>query len=49
MVIVRDRNSRWVEGNGMSAELKSGFRKVRRTEVNIFIMGRVIEMARMRK
>ena len=49
MIIVRDRVNRWVEESGMLGDVQGGFRKGRRTEDNLFIMERLIEMTRMRK
>ena len=48
MIIVRDRVNRWVEESGMLGDVKGSVRKGR-TEDNLFIMERLIEMTRMRK
>ena len=49
MIIVRDQVNRWVEESGMLGDVQGGFRKGRRTEDNIFIVKRLIEMTRRRK
>ena len=49
MIIVRDRVNRWVEESGMLGDVQGGFRKGRRTEDNLFIVERLIEMTRRRK
>ena len=49
MIIVRYRVNIWVEESGMLGDVHGGFRKGRRTEDNIFIMERLIEMTRMGK
>ena len=41
--------NRWVEESGMLGDVQGGFRKGRRTEDNIFIVERLIEMTRRRK
>ena len=49
MIIVRDRVNRYVEESGMLGDVQGDLRKGRRTEADLFIMGRLIEMTRMRK
>ena len=49
IIIVRDRVNRWVEESGMLCDVQGGFRKRRRTDDNLFIVERLIEMTRRRK
>ena len=49
MMIVKERISAWVEDTNMLGDVQCGFRKDRRTEDNLYMMERMIEMARSRK
>ena len=47
MLMVRERIDKWTEDSGMLGEIQCGFR--RRTEDNLFILERLIEMVKGRK
>ena len=50
MLTVRERIDKWTEDSGMLGEIQGGFRRGRRTEVNLFIMlERLIEVVKGRK
>ena len=48
MMVVRKRIKEWVEESGM-LDIQGGFRRGRRTEDNLFMLERMIEMAKVRK
>ena len=48
MMIVRDRINEWVEETGMLGDVQGGFRRGRRTEDNLFMLERMMEMAKVR-
>ena len=48
MMLVRDSINRWVEESGMLDYMQGGFRKGRRTEDNLFMLERMLEMAKVR-
>ena len=49
MLIVRERIDKWTEDSGMLGEIQGGFRRGRRTEDNLFMLERLIEMVKGRK
>ena len=49
MLMVRERIDKWTEDNGMSGEIQGGFRRGRRTEYNLFMLERLIEMVKGRE
>ena len=49
MLMVRERIDKWTEYSGMLGEIQSGFRRGRRTEDNMFMLERLIEMVNGRK
>ena len=49
MLMVRERIDKWTEDSGMLGEIQGGFRKGRRTEDNLFMLERIIEMVKGRK
>ena len=49
MMVVRERINEWVEESEMLGDIQGGFRKGRRTEDNLFMLERMIEMAKVRK
>ena len=46
---LRERINGWVEESGMLGDIQGGFRKGRKTEDNLFMLERMIEMAKVRK
>ena len=49
MLMVRERIDKWTEDSGMLGEIQGGFRRGRRTEDNLFMLDRLIEMVKGRK
>ena len=49
MLMVRERIDKWTEDSGMLGEIQCGFRKERRTEDNLFMLGMLIEMVKGRR
>ena len=49
MLMVRIRIDKWTEDSGMLGEFQGGFRRGRRTEDNLFMFERLIEMVKGRK
>ena len=49
MMVLRERINGWVEESGMLGDIQGGFRMGRRTEDNLFMLERMIEMAKVRK
>ena len=49
MRVARERINEWVEESGMIGDIQDGFRNGRRTEDNLFMLERMIEMAKVRK
>ena len=49
MLMVRERIDKWTEDSGMLGEIQGGFRRGRRTEDNLFMLERLIEMVKGRK
>ena len=49
MLMVRERIDKWTEDSGMLGEIQCVFRKGRRTEDNLFMLERLIEMVKGRK
>ena len=49
MMLVRDSINRWVEESGMLGDIQGGFRRGRRTADYLFMLERIIEMAKVRK
>ena len=47
--MVRERINEWVEESGMLCDIQDVFRMRRRTEDNLLILERMIEMAKVRK
>ena len=47
--IIRDSINGWVEESGMLGDVQGGFRRGRRTDDNLFMLERMIEMAKVRK
>ena len=48
MMVVSERINEWVEESGMLGDIQGGFRRGRRTEDNLFMLERMIEMAKVR-
>ena len=48
MLMVRQRIDKWTEG-GLLGDIQCGFRRGRRTEDNLFMLERLIEMVKGRK
>ena len=46
MIVIREAINGWVEESGMLGDIQGGFRKGRRTEDNLFMLERMIEMAK---
>ena len=44
MLMVRERIDIWTEDSGMLGEIQGGFRRGMRTEDNLFMLERLIEM-----
>ena len=49
MLMVRERIDKWTEDSGILGEIKGGFRRGRRTEDNLFMPERLIDMVKGRK
>ena len=49
MMVVRERINEWVEESGMLGDIQGGFRWGQRTEDNLFMLERMIELAKVRK
>ena len=49
MMVLRERINGWVEESGMLGDILGGFRMGRRTEDNLFMLERMLEMANVRK
>ena len=49
MMVLRERINGWVEESGMLGNIQGGFRMGRRTENNLFMLERMIEMAKVIK
>ena len=49
MLMVRERIDKWTEDSGMLREIQCSFRRGRRTEENMFMLERFIEMVKGRK
>ena len=49
IMIIRDSINGWVEESGMLGDVQVFFRRGRRTEDNLFMLERMIEMAKVRK
>ena len=49
MLMVRERLDKLTEDSGMLGEIQGGFRRGRRTEDNMFMLERLIEMMKGRK
>jgi hypothetical protein len=49
MMIMRERIEGWLEGNNLLSDLQGGFRKGRRTDDNLFLVGRLQEMSAARE
>ena len=49
MMLIREIINEWVEQSGMLGDIQGGFRRERRTEDNLFMLERMIEMAKVRK
>ena len=49
MLMVRERIDKWTEDSGMLGEIQGGFRRGMRTEDNLFMLERLIEMVKGRK
>ena len=49
MLMVRERIDKWTEDSGMLDDIQGGFRRGRRTEDNMFMLERLIEMVKGRK
>ena len=47
--MVRERIDKWTEDSGMLGDIQGGFRRGRRTEDNLFMLERLIEMVKGRK
>ena len=48
MIIIRNRLNEWVESSRLLGEVHGGFRRGRRTEDNLFMLERMMEMNRIR-
>ena len=46
MLMVRERIDKWTEDSGMLGEIQGGFRRGGRTEDNLFMLERLIEMVK---
>ena len=49
MMLIRDSINGWVEESGMLGDVQVFFRRERRTDDNLFMLERIIEMAKVRK
>ena len=49
MMVFRERINGWVEESCMLGDIQGGFRMGRRTEDNLFMLERMIEMVKVRK
>ena len=49
MLMVRERIDKWTEDSGLLGEIQGGFGRGRRTEDNLFMLERLIEMVNGRK
>ena len=49
ILMVRERIDKWTEDSGLRGEIQGGFRRGRRTEDNLFMLERLIEMVKGRK
>ena len=49
MMVVRERINEWVEESGILGDIQGGFRNGQRTEDNLFMLERMIDMANERK
>ena len=49
MLMVRERIDKWTEDNGMLSDIQGGFMRGRRTEDNLFMLERLIEIVKGRK
>ena len=49
ILMVRERKYKWIEDGGLMGEIQGGFRRGRRTEYNLFMLRRLIEMVKGRK
>ena len=49
MLMVIERIYKWTEESGIMGEIQCGFRRGRRTEDNLFMLERLIEMVKGRK
>ena len=49
MLMVRERIDKWTEDSGLLGEIQGSFRRGRRTEYNLFMLERLIEMVKGRK
>ena len=49
MMLVRDSINGWVKESGMLGDIQGGSRRGHRTEDNVFMLQRMIEMAQVRK
>ena len=49
MLMMRERIDKWTEDSGMLGEIQGGFRRGRRTEDNLFMLERLIEMVKGRE
>ena len=46
MLMVRERIYKWTEDNGMLGKIQCAFRRGRRTEDNLFMLERLIDMVK---
>ena len=46
MLMVRERTDKWTEDSGIPGEIQGGVRRGRRTENNMFMLERLIEMVK---
>ena len=49
LLLIRDSINGWVEESGLLCDVQFFFRRRRRTEDNLFMLERMIEMAKVRK
>ena len=49
MMLIRDSINGWVEESGMLGDVQGGFKRGHRTEDNLFMLERMIEMAKVSK
>ena len=49
MIIIRNRLNEWVESSRLLGEVQGGFRRGRRTEDNLFMLERMMEINRIRR